>query len=79
MIPRVFESFFSTKEGGVGLGLSIARTIVEAHRGRIWVERNPHRGVTFRFALPLESQEGREAPPHEGESENLDSQNQHLS
>jgi signal transduction histidine kinase len=53
-MPRVFESFFSTKESGVGLGLSIARTIVEAHHGRIWVEKNPVRGVTFRFTLPVQ-------------------------
>lgn len=55
IMPRVFDSFFSTKKGGMGLGLSIARTIVEAHRGRIWVENNPDRGVTFRFTLPVAS------------------------
>jgi PAS domain S-box-containing protein len=51
--PRVFQSFFSTKATGLGLGLSIASTIVKAHGGRIWVEDNSDRGVTFRFTLPL--------------------------
>jgi PAS domain S-box-containing protein len=78
MIPRVFESFFSTKEGGVGLGLSIARTIVEAHRGRIWVVKNPHRGVTFNFALPLDPQATHESPQG-GEEGEFDTQNHQLS
>jgi len=51
-MPQVFKSFFSTKPSGMGLGLSISRTIVNLHGGRIWVERNPERGVTFRFTLP---------------------------
>jgi signal transduction histidine kinase len=51
--PRVFQSFFSTKASGLGLGLSIASTIVKAHSGRIWLEDNSDRGVTFRFTLPL--------------------------
>ena len=54
MIDMVFESFFSTRQNGLGLGLSIARSIVEAHHGRIWVENNPDRGATFRFTLPLD-------------------------
>jgi PAS domain S-box-containing protein len=52
ILPRVFESFFSTKATGMGLGLSIARTIVNAHGGRIWVENNSDRGVAFCFTLP---------------------------
>jgi PAS domain S-box-containing protein len=51
-LDRVFESFFTTKAHGMGLGLSICRTIVEAHEGRLWVTRNPDRGVTFRFTIP---------------------------
>ena len=48
----LFESFFTGKQQGMGLGLSIARTFVAGHRGRIWVENNPEGGATFRFALP---------------------------
>ena len=51
---RLFEPFYTTKKGGLGMGLPIARTIVEAHRGQIWVERRPRkRGAAFRFTLPL--------------------------
>ena len=49
---RLFEPFVSTKPGGMGVGLSICRTIVEAHSGRIWAEPNPGGGTVFRFTLP---------------------------
>jgi two-component system sensor kinase FixL len=49
---RLFQPFVSTKAEGMGVGLSISRTIVEAHRGRIWVEANPGGGTIFRFTLP---------------------------
>ena len=50
---RIFEPFFSTKETGLGLGLAIARGIVTAHGGRIWVESAPGRGTTFYFTVEL--------------------------
>jgi len=52
-LQRIFESFFTTKPDGMGLGLTIARTIVETHQGRIWVENNADGGATFHFALPV--------------------------
>jgi signal transduction histidine kinase len=51
-IKEVFEPFFTSKAEGMGMGLSIARTITEAHNGRIWAENEPG-GATFRIKLPL--------------------------
>jgi C4-dicarboxylate-specific signal transduction histidine kinase len=50
-LSRVFESFFTTKGEGMGLGLSIARTLVEAHGGRIWAESPPDGGALFCIEL----------------------------
>ena len=52
-LTKVFDSFFSTKRKGMGLGLSITRTIVEAHGGRVWAENAPGEGAVFRVELPL--------------------------
>ena len=52
-MPRLFESFFTTKRDGMGLGLFLARSIVESHRGRIWADNNPDGGTTFHFTVPL--------------------------
>jgi signal transduction histidine kinase len=51
-LETIFEPFTTTKETGMGMGLAICRSIVEAHAGRIWVVRNEVRGVTFSFSLP---------------------------
>ena len=52
MPERVFESFYTTKSTGLGLGLSICRSIIEAHGGRLWASTNQRRGATFQFTLP---------------------------
>lgn len=55
-LPKLFEAFFTSgKKGGTGLGLAIAHKIVVAHRGRIWCESAPERGVEFHFTLPAAS------------------------
>ncbi|MDR3538546.1 MAG: PAS domain S-box protein [Acetobacteraceae bacterium] len=51
---QLFQPFVTTKRDGMGIGLSVCRTIVEAHGGRLWVEPNPAGGTVFRFTLPLE-------------------------
>ena len=60
-LPKLFEPFFTTKKEGMGMGLSIARTIIEAHRGQIWAENNSGIGATFYFTVPVDgtSVEGR--------------------
>jgi signal transduction histidine kinase len=57
-MARLFSPFFTTREGGVGLGLSICRTIIEAHGGRIWASSNDGPGATFQIALPLQLESG---------------------
>jgi C4-dicarboxylate-specific signal transduction histidine kinase len=54
MVERVFTSFYTTKPKGMGMGLSICRSIVEAHDGRLWVSANDPRGAVFQFTVPAE-------------------------
>jgi signal transduction histidine kinase len=52
-LERLFDAFYTTKPGGMGMGLSISRSIVEAHGGRIWASRADGPGTAIRFTLPV--------------------------
>ena len=55
MLEHLFEAFYTTKPGGLGLGLSICRSIVEAHGGRLLASANVPRGAIFQFTVPAKS------------------------
>ena len=57
-LDRFFEAFYSTKPTGMGIGLSICRSIIEAHEGRIWATANMSRGATLHITLPASPKTG---------------------
>ncbi len=58
LLDRVFEPFFTTKANGLGMGLSISRSIIEAHGGRLWATSDAHGGTVFQIALPVGEEMG---------------------
>jgi len=59
-LERVFDPFVTTKEGGLGLGLAVCRSIITAHRGQLWAENRSDRGAAFHFVLPVAAMEERQ-------------------
>ena len=54
LLEKMFSPFFSTKEKGLGMGLPICSTVIEAHGGRLWADRNETAGLTVQFSLPVQ-------------------------
>ena len=54
-MKRLFEAFYTTKNEGMGIGLSVSRSIIESHHGRLWATPNDGPGATFSFSIPRES------------------------
>jgi signal transduction histidine kinase len=65
---RPFDDFHTTKPNGMGIGLSVSRSIIEAHGGRIWAEFNPSGGANFGFSLPIDRERSNEGPVAEPNS-----------
>ena len=61
-MDKLFDAFYTTKSGGMGIGLSVSRSIVERHQGRLWAEPNDGPGATFSFSIPLAPQGNTDAP-----------------
>jgi C4-dicarboxylate-specific signal transduction histidine kinase len=60
---KLFDAFYTTKSDGMGIGLSVSRSIIERHRGRLWAESNDGPGATFSFSIPVVQTSAAAAPP----------------
>jgi len=56
-VERLFDAFYTTKSGGMGIGLSVSRSIIESHQGRLWATPNDGPGATFAFSIPCSPQD----------------------
>ena len=56
-VDRLFDAFYTTKSGGMGIGLSVSRCIIESHKGRLWATPNDGPGATFSFSIPYAPQD----------------------
>src|SRR2546427_3352652 len=57
-LEKIFDAFYTTKPQGMGMGLAISRTIIEAHGGTLWATQNEDKGATIQFTLPADSGSG---------------------
>jgi signal transduction histidine kinase len=62
-LGNLFDAFHTTKSGGMGIGLSVSRSIVERHHGRLWAEPNDGPGATFAFSIPRGPENSTDAAP----------------
>jgi signal transduction histidine kinase len=56
-VDKLFDAFFTTKSDGMGIGLSVSRSIIESHHGRLWATANDGPGATFSFSIPRSSED----------------------
>jgi signal transduction histidine kinase len=56
-LDRIFDAFYTTKADGMGMGLAVSRTIIQAHGGRLWAAPNLSQGAAFQFRLPADGKE----------------------
>ena len=65
----IFDAFVTTKKNGMGIGLAVSRSIVEAYGGRLWAENNSSGGATFSVALPLSSEQSNSSSSYTGQTD----------
>jgi signal transduction histidine kinase len=64
-VSRLFEAFYTTKSDGMGIGLSVSRSIIENHQGRLWATSNDGPGSTFSFSIPSEAKDAQATGTHQ--------------